>query len=68
MKEIIVSQDENGEWIAKSLRLPGYIARGRTQAEVIHKMRSALLLYFPCADDCKKKEDNNSEDTNKAML
>lgn len=52
MKEFTVSQDENGNWIVTNEKLPGYIAKGRTQKEAINKMVAALKMYFPCGP-CK---------------
>lgn len=52
MKKLVVSQAENGEWIATSDELPGFIAKGKTQTEVIEKIKRAFSIYYPCGD-CK---------------
>jgi hypothetical protein len=55
MKELLISQDENGEWFVTNEKIPGFIARGKTQSEAIDKMKQALSVYFPCGD-CKESE------------
>jgi predicted RNase H-like HicB family nuclease len=55
MKEMLISQDENGEWIVTNEMIPGFIARGKTQREAIDKMKQALSIYFPCGD-CKESK------------
>ena len=52
MKEFIVYQDDNGEWIVKSDKIPGFTARGRTQQDALDKMKQAMRVYFPCGE-CK---------------
>ncbi len=52
MKEFAVSQDENGTWMVTNEKLPGFIAKGRTQKEAIDKMIRAVKMYFPCGP-CK---------------
>jgi len=54
MKELLVYQDDDGEWIVKSERIPGFSAKGTTQQEAIDKMKKAFSVYFPCdAGNCK---------------
>ena len=55
MKDLLISQDENGEWIVTNEKIPGFIAKGKTQREAIDKMKQALSVYFPCGD-CKESE------------
>jgi hypothetical protein len=52
LKELIISQDEDGEWIVTSEKLPGFTAKGKTQKEAIDKIKRAFSIYFPCGD-CK---------------
>ncbi len=52
MKEFIISQDENGHWTVTSEKIPGFIARGKTQQEALEKMKAAFRMYFPCGE-CK---------------
>jgi len=47
-----MSQDEDGEWIVTSEKLPGFTAKGKTQKEAIDKIKRAFSIYFPCGD-CK---------------
>jgi hypothetical protein len=54
LKEFIISQDTNGEWIVTSDKMPGFVARGKTQQEAIEKMKDAFRVYYPCGD-CKDK-------------
>jgi len=50
MKEFTISQDENGNWIVSCDKLPGFVARGKTQHEAIEKMKSAFTIYYPCGE------------------
>jgi len=52
MKEFTVTQDENGNWIITSEKLPGFVAKGKTQHEALEKMKTAFRMYFPCGE-CK---------------
>ena len=52
MKEFIVSQDGQNEWRVSCEKVPGYIAKGKTQQEAIEKMKQALKVYYPCGE-CK---------------
>jgi predicted RNase H-like HicB family nuclease len=54
VKEFTVSQDNNGTWIVTSDKLPGYIARGKTEQEAIEKMKQAFRTYYPCGE-CKDR-------------
>ncbi|MBI5055202.1 MAG: hypothetical protein HZB61_01110 [Nitrospirae bacterium] len=54
MKELLVYQDDDGDWIVKSDKISGFSARGKTQLEAIDKMKKAFSVYFPCnAGNCK---------------
>jgi len=55
MKEFIVYQDDNGDWVVTSEKVPGYIAKGRSQDEALDKMKQAMRIYFPCGE-CKGSE------------
>ncbi len=55
MKEFTISQDESGEWIVTSGKIPGFVARGRTRQEAIEKMKNAFRMYYPCGE-CKDKQ------------
>lgn len=48
MREFIVYQDNDGTWFAECRELPGYRARGETKEEAIEKIKSALLIFYPC--------------------
>ncbi len=52
MKEFVIYQDDNNNWIVTSDKIPGFIARGKTQQEAIEKMKNAFRFYFPCGE-CK---------------
>lgn len=55
MKEFVIYQDDNGDWVVTSDRMPGFIAKGKTQNEALDKMKQAMRVYFPCGD-CKGSE------------
>jgi hypothetical protein len=48
MKRFTVYQDDAGQWVVECEELPGYRATGRTSEEAIEKMKSAILLFYPC--------------------
>ena len=48
MREFIVSQDEDGSWIAEAKELPGVHMKGKTQKEALEKIQAALKIYYPC--------------------
>lgn len=50
MKELSISEDESGAWIVTSAKIPGFIARGKTQAEALGKMKEAFRIYYPCGE------------------
>jgi predicted RNase H-like HicB family nuclease len=54
MKEFTISQNESGDWIVTSDKLPGFMAKGKTQQEAIEKMKQAFRTYFPCGE-CRDK-------------
>ena len=54
MKEFTISQNESGDWIVTSEKLPGFVAKGKTQQEAIEKMKHAFRTYFPCGE-CRDK-------------
>jgi len=54
MKEFTISQDESGNWIVTSDKIPGFVAKGKTQQEAIEKMKNAFRVYYPCGE-CKDK-------------
>jgi len=48
MREFIVYQDNDGQWIAECQEMPGYRAKAGSKEEAIEKMKAALLVFFPC--------------------
>ena len=52
MKEFSVTRDENGTWLITSEKLPGFVAKGKTQKEALDKIIAAVKMYFPCGP-CK---------------
>lgn len=52
MKELIISKDENNEWVITSDKIPGFVAKGKTVDEALEKMKKAFNTYFPCGP-CK---------------
>ena len=54
MKELTVYQNDLGEWIVTSDKMPGFMARGKTQKEAVEKMKKAYSVYYPCdSANCK---------------
>jgi len=57
MKELQVYQDDMGEWIVTSDKMPGFLARGKTQKEAVEKMKQAFSVYYPCdSSNCKDSQ------------
>jgi len=55
MKELTVYQDDMGEWIVTSDKMPGFMARGKTQKEAVEKMKQAFSVYYPCdSSNCRE--------------
>jgi hypothetical protein len=48
MKRFTIYQDDDGQWVAECEELAGYRATGATSEEAIEKMKSALLMFYPC--------------------
>jgi len=48
MRELILYQNEQGQWEAEYTRLPGYRARGATREEAVAAIKRAIQLYAPC--------------------
>jgi hypothetical protein len=48
MREFIIYQDDNDNWVAECKELPGYRGTGKTKEEALQKIKSALLIYHPC--------------------
>lgn len=48
MREFILSQDNDGTWVAETPELPGLRVSGRTEKEALEKIQAALKLYHPC--------------------
>ncbi len=48
MRELIIYQDNDGQWIAEAKEIPGLRVTGKTQEEALAKIKSALLIYTPC--------------------
>ncbi len=55
MKEFVIYQDDNGDWVVTSDKMPGFVAKGKSQNEALDKMKQAMRVYFPCGD-CKGSE------------
>ncbi len=51
MREFIIYQDDDDNWVAECQELPGYRATGKTKDEALQKIKSALLIYHPCRCD-----------------
>jgi len=57
MKELTVYQDDMGEWIVTSGKMPGFMARGKTQKEAVEKMKQAFSVYYPCdSSNCRESK------------
>lgn len=56
MREFIIYQDNEGQWVAECLELPGYRARAATKEEAVEKIKAALLIYHPCK--CEDQEED----------
>lgn len=54
MKEFTIYQDEEGNWVVTSDKIPGFAARGKTRQDAIDKMKQAFRMYYPCGE-CKDK-------------
>lgn len=48
VREFIIYQDDDEQWVAEAKDLPGYRATGKTQEEALEKIKSVLLIYHPC--------------------
>jgi predicted RNase H-like HicB family nuclease len=48
MREFIVYQNNDGQWVAEAKELPGYRATAKTKEDALQKIKSALLIYHPC--------------------
>ncbi len=48
MREFIVYQDNDEQWVAECREIPGYRAKAATKEEAMEKIKSALLIYHPC--------------------
>ncbi len=48
MREFTIYQDDDNTWVAECRELPGVRATGKTQDEALSKIKSALLIYYPC--------------------
>lgn len=55
MRRFVIYREDEG-WGGYSEQIPGLVVHGRNQAEVIEKLRNALMLYFPCGD-CEEERD-----------
>jgi predicted RNase H-like HicB family nuclease len=54
MKEFAIYQDDKGNWVVTSDKIPGFEARGETPMEAINKMKQAFKIYYPCGE-CRDK-------------
>jgi predicted RNase H-like HicB family nuclease len=48
MREFIIYEGEDGQWVAESKDITGYRAKGKTKEEALEKIKSVLLIYHPC--------------------
>ena len=48
MREFIIYQGPGGQWVAEAKELPGYRATAETKEEALEKIKSALLIFYPC--------------------
>jgi predicted RNase H-like HicB family nuclease len=48
MRELLVYEDDRGQWIAECKDIPGYRASGKTREEALAKIKAALLTFYPC--------------------
>ncbi|HWR59930.1 MAG TPA: type II toxin-antitoxin system HicB family antitoxin [Thermodesulfovibrionales bacterium] len=48
MREFITYQEDDGTWCAECRELPGYKAKGKTESEALEKIKTALLMHYPC--------------------
>jgi predicted RNase H-like HicB family nuclease len=46
MRNVLLYTDENGNWIAEVLSLPGCNSDGRTREEALARVRDAIALYL----------------------
>ena len=51
MRELILYQDDDGEWVAETEEIPGLRVKGKTEKEAIERIQTALKLYTPCRCD-----------------
>lgn len=48
MREFIIFQDDDGDWVAECREVPGYRVKAKTRDEALEKIKSVLLIYYPC--------------------
>jgi len=48
MREFTIYQDDDGQWVVECKELPGYRAQAETREGALEKMKSALLIFYPC--------------------
>lgn len=48
MRELLLYQDHDGDWICESKDVPGLRVKGKTQEEAIERIKTAIRLYDPC--------------------
>ncbi len=54
MKELLISQDEHGEWTITSKKIPGFVVKGKNLQEAVEKIKQAFPIYYPCrSDNCE---------------
>ena len=46
MRQVVLSQDEDGVWIAECPSLPGVVSDGRTVEEAIVNVKEAIVGYI----------------------
>lgn len=46
MRNVLLYTDENGNWIAEVLSLPGCQSDGKTREEAIERVKEAIKVYI----------------------
>jgi predicted RNase H-like HicB family nuclease len=46
MRNVLLYTDDNGNWIAEVLSLPGCTSDGKTRDEALERVKEAIALYL----------------------
>jgi len=57
--KVLLYKDENGDFIAECVDLPGCISDGKTKKEAISNIKEAILAY--CESRLKEKNQSHSK-------